>query len=494
MQVTTTTKTNNLFPVFLKLEEMHVLLVGAGKVGLEKLQAIVSNAPATSITVVAGQIADPVKLYAALQGNILLIEKQFEPADLQDKDIVIVAVNNPSVGEYIRVLAHENNLLVNVADTPALCDFYLGSIVQKGNLKIAISTNGNSPTIAKRIKEVLNDALPADLDSVLLNMRTIRQRMNGNFESKVKKLNAMTRVLVEKEEVQKARWWKQAAIRAGIAILLMIAGFIIFSNLLPANYLERLTVFYGTLHIHFFWMLLTGFLAQLIAGSMGMGYGVICTTVLLSIGISPPAISSSIHTAESLTSGVTAYSHFRFKNVNKKMAGMLIIPGIIGAIIGAILLSMYGDHYAEYIRPLLAAYTLILGLKILMNAFKKNKVKPAKPNIPLLATIGGFIDSFGGGGWGPLMTGTIIRSGRTPKYAIGSVCVGKFFVTIASAVTFFITIGISHWQIIAGLLLGGIVAAPFSASLASKIPARPMFIAVGVVIILCSLKILSRLL
>jgi uncharacterized membrane protein YfcA len=242
-------------------------------------------------------------------------------------------------------------------------------------------------------------------------------------------------------------------------------------------------------------MLLTGFLAQIVAGSMGMGYGVICTTVLLTLGISPPAISSSIHTAETFTSGLTAYSHYQYGNVNKKLAKILVLPGVAGAIVGSLLLSHYGDDYAKYIRPVLAAYTLLLGVRILMNAFKKKQLqkgKKKKTNIPFLATIGGFIDGFGGGGWGPLMTGSIVKSGRTPKYAIGSVCVGKFFVTLASAITFFAALGISHWPVIAGLFLGGIVAAPFSARLASKLPAKTMFICVGILIVLCSLKILVK--
>ena len=153
MQTITVKDGNKLFPVFLKLEDLNVLLAGAGNVGLEKLQAILSNAPETSITVIANEINEEVKKLAATHSTILLIERAFEPADLDNKDIVVVAVNDTSVSGYIRVLAKQKKLLVNVADNPDLCDFYLGSIVQKGNLKIAISTNGKSPTVAKRLKE-----------------------------------------------------------------------------------------------------------------------------------------------------------------------------------------------------------------------------------------------------------------------------------------------------------------------------------------------------
>ena len=143
---------NRLFPVFLKLEELRVLLVGAGYVGLEKLNALINNSPATSIHIVADKVSDDVKKLVTSNNNIIIEEKKFEPTDLLDKDLVIVAIDDKEESKRIRFLAKEQKLLVNVADTPELCDFYLGSIVKKGNLKIAISTNGKSPTIAKRVK------------------------------------------------------------------------------------------------------------------------------------------------------------------------------------------------------------------------------------------------------------------------------------------------------------------------------------------------------
>ena len=483
---------NLLFPVFLKLEELKVLLVGGGKVGAEKLSAILANSPATAVTVVAIDISDEVYKLAKRHPNVSLNERPFTVTDLDNKDVAVIAVNDKEVSLGIRAAAKEKKILVNVADTPDQCDFYLSSIVQKGNLKIAISTNGKSPTMAKRLKEVIQQALPAEVESVINNMHAIRNNLNGNFEHKVKKLNDITKVLVEKNEQKKPFNVRKIVAYAALVIAIMVVGHIIFSYQ-PIN--TGLVDLYHNIDPRFYWMLFTGFLAQIVAGSMGMGYGVICTTVLLTLGISPPAISSSIHTAETFTSGLTAYSHYRYGNVNKKLAKMLIIPGVAGAIVGSLLLSKFGDDYAKYIRPILAGYTLLLGARILQNAFKYKKqqqIKKSKPNIPFLATIGGFIDGFGGGGWGPLMTGSIVKSGRTPKYAIGSVCVGKFFVTLASAITFFAALGISHWPIILGLFLGGFFAAPFSARLASRLPAKTMFICVGVVIVLCSLKILIK--
>lgn len=146
---------NRLFPVFLKLEKLHVLLIGAGKVGLEKLEALLKNSPATKISIIATQVSAEVKALADSTSTITIEERQFETADLEGKDLVVIAINDKAESLRISELSREKKILVNVADTPDQCDFYLSSIVQKGQLKIAISTNGQSPTAAKRIKEML---------------------------------------------------------------------------------------------------------------------------------------------------------------------------------------------------------------------------------------------------------------------------------------------------------------------------------------------------
>lgn len=187
---------NELFPVFLKLNDLHLLLVGAGNIGLEKLVAIVKNSPKTTITVVAEEISDDVKELGGNYPNITLLKKSFEAGDLDEADIVFVAANNPDLDRLIKEEARKRKLLVNFADKPALCDFYLGSVVQKGSLKLGISTNGKSPTIAKRLKEVLDDALPAELEEALDNLNEIRKMLQGDFSNKVKKLNEITEILI----------------------------------------------------------------------------------------------------------------------------------------------------------------------------------------------------------------------------------------------------------------------------------------------------------
>jgi len=192
------TEGNQLFPVFLKLNQLHTVLIGAGNIGLEKLTAIVSNSQLANVTVIARNFLPEIHLLASENKGVRIVQKSFAAADLDNAHLVIAATNDHSLNEYIVQAAHERNLLVNIADKPALCDFYLGSIVQKGDLKLAISTNGKSPTVAKRLKEVLNESIPADIDTTLQQIAELRKTLTGDFTNKVKKLNEITAVLVEK--------------------------------------------------------------------------------------------------------------------------------------------------------------------------------------------------------------------------------------------------------------------------------------------------------
>jgi siroheme synthase-like protein len=187
--------TNTLYPVFLKLHQLRVLLVGGGNVAYEKLTSLLSNSPDIAITIVAPVIRDEVNELVKRHSACRIIQRNFENADLEDKEIVFCTTNNKELHKRIKLLANAKKLLINVADTPELCDFYLGSIVQKGNLKIAISTNGKSPTIAKRIKEMLNETIPDEIESLLQNMQVIRNKMSVDFSQKVKQLDELTKKL-----------------------------------------------------------------------------------------------------------------------------------------------------------------------------------------------------------------------------------------------------------------------------------------------------------
>lgn len=191
--------TNPLFPIFVKLHNLNLLLVGGGYVALEKLGALLANSPQANIRLVAVEISPDV-MNIIKANNISYEERAFEGSDLEGMDLAIVAINDSEISSQIASVCKEKKVLTNVADKPELCDFYLGSIVQKGNLKIAISTNGKSPTIAKRIKEVLNETIPDEMDDLLNNMQRIRNGLKGDFNDKVKRLNDITSVMsVEKK-------------------------------------------------------------------------------------------------------------------------------------------------------------------------------------------------------------------------------------------------------------------------------------------------------
>ena len=241
----------------------------------------------------------------------------------------------------------------------------------------------------------------------------------------------------------------------------------------------------------FFIFVVGGFIAQLIDGSLGMAYGVSASTFLLSFGVPPAAASASIHTAEIFTSGISGLTHLKFQNVNKKLFRSLLIPGILGAIGGAYILSSF-EEYNYIVRPIVATYTLALGIIIIRKAMTARKGKTKTKNIPALAGFGGFMDSIGGGGWGPIVASTLIAKGRNPRYTIGSVNLAEFFVSLASSLTFFLTIGISYLQIIAGLVLGGALAAPIAAHLTRKLPIKKMLIIVGVVVIIVSIRLIVK--
>lgn len=190
---------NHLFPVFFKLDQLQVLVVGGGNVGCEKVNALLQNCPAARITVVATWFRPDMETITAGYPNVTLVQKEFSCGDIFGKDLVIAATSDKELNNCIWEKSKAAKVLINVADTPALCDFYLGSVVQKGNLKIAISTNGKSPTIAKRLKEVLAEAIPDSLENVLQHLNAIRDKLKGDFADKVKKLNELTSVLVEKK-------------------------------------------------------------------------------------------------------------------------------------------------------------------------------------------------------------------------------------------------------------------------------------------------------
>jgi len=486
-------ETNTLFPVFLKLEKLTTLLIGGGYVASEKLHAVFQNSPAANVRLVAPEISPDVRNFIT-EHPIHFEERAFEPGDLDGIDLAIIAINDRDISYEIHAACLEKGVLTNVADKPELCDFYLSSVVQKGNLKIAISTNGKSPTIAKRVKEVLNEAFPHEMDEVLDNMSSIRQKLGGDFSDKVRQLNDITSVLAVKTEpeTRKHRKLINYLLYAGAAICLMVLGHLLFTYVNFNTISSASEWVSGQVTSEIFIYILGGFIAQMIDGALGMAYGVSATTFLLSFGVTPAAASASVHTSEIFTSGVSGLMHLRFGNVNTKLFKNLLLPGIIGAILGAYILSSL-EEYSYMLKPIVSAYTMILGVIILRKALAVKRKKKKTKNIGILAIFGGFLDSIGGGGWGPIVTSTLLAGGRNPRYTIGSVNLAEFFVAFSSSITFIIFLGLNHFQIILGLVLGGMIAAPIAAKLSSKLPVKTIMLAVGIVIMIVSLRTIMML-
>lgn len=237
---------------------------------------------------------------------------------------------------------------------------------------------------------------------------------------------------------------------------------------------------------------LVGFVAQLVDGALGMAFGLISTTALLSLGIPPAQASAAVHTAEVFTTGAAGLSHLVHRNIDRRLFFTLGIAGVIGGVLGAYVLS-HIDGRA--IRPFVAAYLLVLGLLILLKAIRlaPSGGDAAKAGFAApLGLVGGFLDAIGGGGWGPMVTSTLIGSGHAPRKVVGSVSAAEFFVTVAVATTFFIELGLAHVGHIAALTLGGILAAPLGALLVKRIDPHALMGLVGVLICAISLYQLLR--
>ncbi|MBI1838407.1 MAG: TSUP family transporter [Flavobacteriia bacterium] len=481
---------NELFPVFLKLNEMSIVLVGGGKVALEKLTAILTNSPLCKVKVISINFIDELKQFAASYPFVELIESAFSASHLEKAQLVITAVNNVELSEQIKKEVNAKGILCNAADKPELCDFYLGSTVTKGNLKIGISTNGKSPTIAKRLKEIFNDNIPNEIDNSLENLSKIRNHLKGDFQRKVLKLDKLTSQL---HDSQSKAWYlfsfkKVFGYMASI-LGIMLAGHLLFTIIPLESIYKQSHVLISSLEIDFVYFMIGGFIAQMIDGALGMAYGVSATTFLLSFGISPAVASMSVHTSEIFTSGVSGFMHLRFGNVNNKLFKTILIPGVIGSVLGAYILSEF-ENYNVFIKPIVGVYTLILGVIIIRKVIKKSSKRQKVTHVGWLATVGGFLDSIGGGGWGPVVSSTLIASGKNPRMIIGSVNLAEFFVSLASSFTFFTLIGTSHWQTFVGLILGGVCAAPIAAYLSRKLNVKAMMLMVGIIIIIVSLRII----
>ncbi|KFF18461.1 precorrin-2 dehydrogenase/sirohydrochlorin ferrochelatase family protein [Flavobacterium hydatis] len=182
---------NELYPIFLKLHKLNVLIVGGGNVGLEKLSFLLKSSPNANVEVVATTFLPEIEILAE-KYNLTLTKAKFKKKMLKRRHMVIACTDDLLVNKRIYDLSTERYLICNIADTPELCDYYLGGIVTKGNVKIAISTNGKSPTTAKRLREFFEEIIPDDINQMVENLNEYRKTLKGNFEDKVKKMNEIT--------------------------------------------------------------------------------------------------------------------------------------------------------------------------------------------------------------------------------------------------------------------------------------------------------------
>jgi len=247
--------------------------------------------------------------------------------------------------------------------------------------------------------------------------------------------------------------------------------------------------------IIFLLVFVMGFFAQYIDGALGMGYGASSSSFLIAAGLTPAVVSASVHTSEIFASLASGISHLRFGNVNVKIAFPLTVSGIIGGTLGAYFLSsLPGD----LVKPFVGIILLVLGIRIFLRFFWRKHMKLAEGEfswrfLALLGLVGGIVDAFGGGGWGPICTSTLVSANKTePKYVIGSVNLAEFFTTIAIVLTFGRTLGFENflWNITIPLIIGGVIAAPLAAYTCRKVSPRVLGSLVGIMLIILNARIL----
>ena len=277
----------------------------------------------------------------------------------------------------------------------------------------------------------------------------------------------------------------RAAMWAAILILVGLLGFLSWRLFFDNGGGSGLEIIENALTSKGFWSAVAvGFFAQVIDGALGMAYDITATTFLLSAGASPAAASASVHIAEVFTTGLSGISHVKLGNVNKSLFLRLLLPGIIGAVLGAVLITQF-DGAA--LKPFISAYLLLMGLYILSKAYRHVAKRKAPKHVAKLALFGGFVDAAGGGGWGPVVTSSLIGSGTDPRTTIGSVNFAEFFLTISSATSFILLAGQPDtWKMVAGLVFGGLFAAPLAALLCKRLSPRTLLIIVGCLITLIS--------
>lgn len=276
-----------------------------------------------------------------------------------------------------------------------------------------------------------------------------------------------------------------------ILVLFLIVMFVLSqSNLAPME--KSITFLFDLSQSEFFWLAVgIGLIAQTIDGALGMAYGLTSNSFLLSVGATPAAASGAVHVAEIFTTAASGASHIRFKNVDKALLIKILLPGIIGGVLGVFLITSING---QFLKPIVALYLLLMGIMILLKARKTNQEISSKKlkHIKKLALSGGFLDAVGGGGWGPIVTSSLLSQGNNPRKTIGTVNTAEFFVALVTGISFILLGAIEHWALVCGLIAGGLFAAPFAAFLTSRLNTRVLLTIVGLLIIALSVITLKN--
>ncbi|HWL62790.1 MAG TPA: sulfite exporter TauE/SafE family protein [Steroidobacteraceae bacterium] len=268
-----------------------------------------------------------------------------------------------------------------------------------------------------------------------------------------------------------------------MAVLVGLAAYLLFLLFGVEHERTPTQIVSDALHDRQFWLAAAvGLLAQMVDGALGMAYGLTASSFLLATGASPLSASGAAHLAEVFTTGISGVSHLRMGNVNRKLFLSLVIPGVIGGLIGTYVL---GNIDGKLLKPWISLYLLLMGLYVLVRAFRriilvKTDVRPSR--VVPLALFGSFMDTTGGGGWGPIVTTSLVGAGHDPRTTIGSVNFAEFFLTVTVSAAFFSILESSIWLTVTGLVLGGMFAAPFAAYVTRHVKTRYLLVLVGTLI------------
>jgi len=440
-------------------------MIGGGKSALDKISNLLEYQPDTAIQIISPALSSELLALLAKYPHITWSVKSFESIDLEEASLAIVAVKSFELNQMVKVLAKEKRVLLHSIHFPAFSDFFFDIAIKEKSLNHSFS-----------MATVHHPA-------IWTSTQFKAEGFNAPLEQKQE-------TFLKKKKIAEGAKYRKLAFQLSVLFLATFLGYG-FSTIISVQEFQGIV---NQMPLEFYGMLVVGFLAQLVDGAVGLGYGVTCATSMMLLGIKSTAISGSIHTAEMFSSGITGYSHYKFGNVNKRLLKWLAGFGVLGAVCGALLLSYLGNQFENITYSILAVYSMILGGRLVIIAFQKKILKKKVKNIGLLGFLGGFMDAFSGGGWGPIVSSTLLSRGRKSKFVVGTVSLSEFFVTLAASIVFFSVLGVSHWYIVLGLILGGAIAAPIAARLAGKLPQKIALILVATLVIVFSIRMLMKVL